>query len=74
MLALGKHTHYGRSCELVSSPTILQRITGPRGGAIDEKAPNLFKAGPVGSGVPPTSSSLLPRLQKGLIQGAEWGH
>lgn len=44
------------------------------GGASDEKAPNLFKAGPVGSGVPPTSSSLLPKLQKGLIQGAEWGH
>lgn len=40
----------------------------------DEKAPNLFKAEPVGSGVPPSPSSLSPRQQKGLIQGAEWGH
>ncbi len=65
---------YGRSCELVSSPAILQTISGPSGGASDEKGPNLFKAGLVGSGVPPTSSSPLPRLQKGLIQVAEWGH
>lgn len=50
------------------------RITRSCGGASDEKAPNLFKAGPVGSGVPPTSSSLMPQLQKGLIQGGEWGH
>lgn len=64
----------GRSCELVSGRAILQGITGLSGEASDEKAPNLFKAGPVGSGVPPTSSSLSPQLQKGLIQGAEWGH
>lgn len=49
-------------------------ISGLCGGACDEKAPNLFKVGPVGSAVPPTPSSLLPQFQKGLIEGAERGH
>lgn len=64
---------YGRSCVLISGPAILQRATGLSGGACDEKAPNLFKAAQVGSCVPPTSSSLLPQWQKGLIRGAEPG-
>lgn len=58
---------------LLVAPVILQRITRFCGGAFDEKPPNLFKTGPVGSSVPPTSSSFLPQLQKGLIQGTERG-
>lgn len=65
---------HGRSCGLVMASVLLQRITELCGGACDEKSPNLFKVGPVGSSVPPTSSSFLPRLQKGLIEAAEWGH